>query len=139
MMRKLALAAIVALAIPSVPSYGGEAAIRAAQETIDAQIKAFLADDGALAYSYAAPGIRQLFPSVEIFMGMVESGYMPVRRPQDYSFGKSEEAGGVVLQQVMIVGPDGRDYEALYTLEVQPDGVWRITSVSLRRSGAIGT
>ena len=62
-----------------------------------------------------------------------------MRRPQDYSFGKSEQAGGVVLQQVMIVGPDGRDYEALYTLEMQPDGVWRITSVSLRKSSAIGT
>ena len=117
----------------------GEAEIGAAQSTIDSQMKAFLADDGALAYSYAAPGIRQIFPTVESFMGMVTNGYQPVRRPQNYAFGKVEEMGGRIVQQVLIVGPDGKDYEAVYTLELQPDGVWRITGVSLRASNALST
>ena len=38
-----------------------------------------------------------------------------------------------------IVGPDGKDYEAVYTLELQPDGVWRITGVSLRASNSLST
>jgi hypothetical protein len=40
---------------------------------------------------------------------------------------------------VLIVGPDGKDYEAIYTLELQPDGTYRITSVSLRASKSLST
>ena len=53
-----------------------------------------------------------------------------MRNPQNYAFGKSEEmGGGKIAQQVLLTGPDGKEYEALYTLELQPDGVWRITGV----------
>jgi hypothetical protein len=118
----------------------GEAEIGAAQSTIDSQLKAFQADDGALAYSFAAPAIRQIFPTVESFMGMVTGGYQPVRRPQSYTFGKAEETGaGTIAQQVFVVGPDGKEYEALYTLERQPDGRFLITGCSLRASNALST
>ncbi len=133
------IAILLAAWLHATAGNAGEAEIGAAQSTIDSQMKAFLADDGALAYSYAAPGIRQIFPTVESFMGMVTGGYQPVRRPQNYAFGKVEEMGGRIVQQVLIVGPDGKDYEAVYTLELQPDGVWRITGVSLRASNALST
>jgi uncharacterized protein DUF4864 len=44
-----------------------------------------------------------------------------------------------IAQQVFLVGPDGKDYEALYTLELQPDGVWRVTGVSLRAAKTLST
>ena len=44
-----------------------------------------------------------------------------------------------IVQQVMILGPDGKDYEAVYTLELQPDGVYRITGVSLKASNSLST
>lgn len=136
-----AFAALAALlVIYACSAFAGEAEIKSAQSTINSQLKAFLADDGSLAYSYAAPNVKRIFPSVEIFMGMVESGYQPVRRPRNYSFGKSEEMSATsIVQQVMILGTDGKDYEAVYTLELQPDGVYRITGVSLRASNALST
>ena len=128
-----------ALLLPSVAS-AGDAEIKAAQGTIEAQLKAFQAGDGELAYSYAAPNIKRIFPTVETFMGMVESGYQPVRQPGNFSFGKVEEMGlNSIVQQVMILGPDGKDYEAVYTLELQPDGVYRITGVSLKASNSLST
>jgi hypothetical protein len=124
----------------SVAALSGDAEIGAARNTIESQLKAFQADDGALAYSYAAPTIKRIFPSAEIFMDMVEKGYRPVRSPRNYAFGKVEElGGGRIAQEVMLTGPDGREYEALYTLELQPDGVWRITSVTLKVSEALST
>ena len=93
-----------------------------------------------MAYSYAAPNVKQIFPTVDIFMGMVESGYQPVRKPRNYAFGKVQEmSASSIVQQVLIVGPDGKDYEAVYTLELQPDGVYRITGVSLRASNSLST
>lgn len=137
---RMTIAIFLALSIHAWPAGAGDAEIRAAQSTIDSQLKAFLADDGALAYSFAAPGIKRIFPTVDAFMGMVTNGYQPVRRPQRYTFGKSEEMGaGTVVQQVFVVGPDGREYEALYTLERQPDGRFLITGCSLRASNALST
>ncbi len=101
----------------------GDAEVKAAQGVIDGQLKAFRQDDNAAAYDYAAPTIKRIFPTLDSFMSMVTRGYAPVHKPKSYAFGKSEEMGGnSVIQQVLIVGPDGKDYEAVYTLELQPDG-----------------
>jgi hypothetical protein len=137
LIRTFILAA--ALLAPSLV-LAGDAEIEAAQGTIEAQLKAFQAGDGALAYTYAAPSIKRIFPTADIFMGMVESGYKPVRNARNYAFGKVQEMGaGSIVQQVLITGPDGKEYEALYTLQLQPDGVWRITGVSLKASNALST
>ncbi|RTM10546.1 MAG: DUF4864 domain-containing protein, partial [Hyphomicrobiales bacterium] len=57
-----------------------------------------------------------------------------------YSFGKVEQTGpGSIIQQVLIVGPDGKDYEAVYTLQQQPDGSFKITGCSLRASTSVST
>lgn len=139
-MRLIRAFLLVLPLILSVPAFAGDAQIQAAQGTIEAQLKAFQAGDGERAYSYAAPNIKRLFPTVETFMGMVESGYQPVRNPSNFSFGKVEEMSATsIVQQVMILGPDGKDYEAVYTLELQPDGAYRITGVSLRASNALST
>ncbi len=65
--------------------------------------------DGALAYSYAAPTIQRIFLTADIFMGMVESAYQPVRNPRNYAFGKGARDGrNSIVQQVLITGADGK-------------------------------
>jgi hypothetical protein len=43
------------------------------------------------------------------------------------------------MQRVTLLGADGKDYEALYTLELQEDGVWRITAVTMREAKTLST
>jgi hypothetical protein len=139
-MRRILLALALIPALFAFSAFADDAGVQAAQSSIEAQLKAFLADDNAAAYSYAAPNVKKVFPTLEFFMGMVTSGYKPVQKPQRYSFGKSEwTSGTTIAQQVFLIGPDGKDYEALYTLELQPDGVWRITGVSLRAANSVST
>jgi hypothetical protein len=139
MPRLIAVAALGAF-LASVPAQAGEAEVKAAQGVIQNQFEAFLADDAARAYSFAAPNIKRFYPTQQSFMSMVENGYMPVRRPQSYAFGKSQETSATaIVQQVLLVGPDGKTYEAVYTLEMQPDGSWLITGVSMRASNALST
>jgi hypothetical protein len=139
-MRRLFFAFAVLQALSLSPALTGEAEIRAAQETIESQLKGFAVGDNAAAYSHAAPNIKRIFPTLEAFMGMVTGAYQPVYKPRNYAFGKVEEVGPAsIIQQVLLVGPDGKDYEAVYTLELQPDGVYRITGVSLRASNALST
>ena len=65
----------------ATPALSGDAEVSSAQSTIDRQLKAFQANDGATAYSYAAPNIKRMFPTVEAFMSLVTRGYAPVRTP----------------------------------------------------------
>lgn len=131
---------LVAFLLVQGSAHAGDSEVKAAQGTIEAQLRAFQAGDDELAYSYAAPGIKRIFPSVEVFMGMVESAYQPVRNPRSFSFGKVQEMGATtIVQQVLLTGPDGKEYEAVYTLELQPDGIYRITGVSLRASNLLST
>ncbi|TPI51112.1 MULTISPECIES: DUF4864 domain-containing protein [unclassified Mesorhizobium] len=139
MRRTLFAFAFLPLLLP-LSAFAGEAEIKAAQAAIDGQLRAFLADDGVTAYSFAAPNVKRIFPTVDTFMNMVTNGYAPVRNPRSYSFGKVEETGPTsIIQQVLIVGPDGKDYEVVYTLERQPDGTFQITGCSLRASNSLST
>lgn len=137
-MRAVPLA-LLALTLSIMPLRADDA-VSAARATIQAQIEAFLAGDDAAAYSHAAPSIRRIFPNQDAFMRMVREGYAPVHRPRSYDFGQGESDGaGAVVQRVELIGPDGRGYEAVYTLQLQPDGSYRITGVHLRASTMLGT
>ena len=108
------------------------------RSVIQDQIAAFRADDGPRAYGHAAPMIRQIFPNPEMFMGMVRKAYQPVYRPQSYSFGKAGfSASGRPIQKVTLVGPDGLTYEAIYTMERQPDGSWQISGCAIVRAPGV--
>ena len=131
---------LLAAAFFTFPAIADDAALDSAQSTVRAQLEAFQAGDDAGAYSHAAPSIRRIFPSQDAFMRMVREGYPAVHRPQSFDFGAGESDGsGAVVQRVELIGPDGRGYEAVYTLELQPDGRYLITGVHLRASQTIGT
>lgn len=137
MTRKMILAAfgILALFAAHLPlSAQGvtDAEATEFQRIITSQLNAFNADDGAAAYAFAAPSIRRLFPSPEIFLSMVKRGYPPVYRQRSYSFGRiGNEMGGRPTQHVTIIDANGKAWTALYAMERQPDGAWKISACSL--------
>lgn len=126
----LALAALLALASPAAADVG-EADRADIQTIVSGQIAAFQSDDGAAAYDFASPSIRALFPTVDVFMEMVRSGYMPVYRPQSFTFGPLADTPRGPVQRVFITGPDGAAYVAEYLFQQQPDGSWKINGVTL--------
>lgn len=102
------------------------------QRIITAQITAFRADDGPAAYDFAAPVVRNIFPTPEIFMAMVKQGYPQVYRPKSFDFTEALiDPMGRPAQKMTVVGPDGKSYIALYSMEKQPDGTWRISGCTL--------
>jgi len=105
-----------------------------AQSAIRRQEQAFARDDAAAAYAQAAPELHAMFPSPEIFMAMVRQGYAPVYRHKSFEFGESKTEGGVIAQRVRIIDANGEAWEALYTLETQPDGDLKITGCSLLKA-----
>jgi len=109
--------------------------IAAAQTIISSQAEAFSRDDDAAAFAYAAPALQQMFQAPAIFMAMVRSRYAPVYRHKSFEFGEARTEAGSVAQRVHIIDANGEAWEALYTLEQQADGSYKITGCTLLKAG----
>ncbi len=101
---------------------GDRAAIRA---VVEQQLTAFQHDDGRAAFSLASPTIQQQFRSSDNFMRMVCTGYQPV----------FATVNGDIVQRVELIGPDDKPASALYVMQRQPDGSWKINGCFLTASG----
>ena len=105
----------------------------AIEAVIRAQMAAFASDDGEAAFAHASADIRALFETADAFMDMVRRGYRPVYRPRQVDFLETVEGPLGLAQKVFVVGPDGAAYLAIYPMERQPDGSWKIDGCYLAR------
>ena len=134
-MRKLFFVALLILAVPvALAQAAGSSGLsdRERQDikgVIESQLAAFQRDDGTEAFSYASPTIQRKFQTAEIFMTMVRSGYTAVYRPQQIEFRDLRMIDGVPAQEILFVGPDNEVVSAIYVMQQQPDGSWKINGV----------
>ncbi|WP_198154787.1 DUF4864 domain-containing protein [Oceanibaculum pacificum] len=125
---------------PPVQAQGVTAADEAEiRGVIERQLQAFRRDDGQTAFAQASPLIQRLFGDPATFLGMVQTGYPPVYRAAQVEFQALEWRNGVLIQQVRLVGPDGLPAIALYEMERQADGAWRINGCALVRAPDLTT
>jgi len=125
---------LVALLIGSTALTDAGDDVAAGQSVIRSQEEAFSRDDAAAAYTFAAPGIKGMFPSADIFMSMVRKAYAPVYRHRSFEFGEAKTSAGKIVQEVQIIDADGAAWDALYTLEPQPDGSLKISACILKKA-----
>ncbi|MEM1430497.1 MAG: DUF4864 domain-containing protein [Pseudomonadota bacterium] len=135
-MTRLVAALLFALTL-SLPAPRMAVAQTDPTEIIGAQIEAFLADDVATAFTFAAPGIKRLFGTPENFGRMVQQGYPMVWRPAEVRYGAAQPRGAAVVQQVYITDAAGRLHTLEYTLVPAGDS-WQIAGVSILESAQIG-
>ena len=109
-----------------------EADTRAVRTVVEAQLAAFAQDDGPLAFSYAAPSIREMFGNPERFMAMVRSSYPAVYRPSAVVFLHPQWVQGRMVQGVHLTDAGGGLWLAVYALERQGDQSWRISGCNLQ-------
>jgi hypothetical protein len=128
------IALLVALLIGSTVLAYAVDDTAAGQSVIRSQEEAFSRDDAAAAYTFAAPGIKSMFPSADIFMSMVRKAYAPVYRHRSFEFGEAKTSAGKIVQEVQIIDADGAAWDALYTLEPQPDGSLKISACVLKKA-----
>ena len=106
---------------------------RAIRKVIEAQLDAFRRDDAARAFSYATPGIRELFGSPETFMAMVKTSYPVVYRPSSVVFQAPAMEGSELVQLVRMTDADGHAWIARYPMLRDGKGPWRINGCQLAR------
>jgi hypothetical protein len=131
MRRTLLAAAFAALAVPAAADPD------AFQGVIDGQMDAFLADDVATAFTYAAPGIQGMFRTPENFGTMVRQGYPMVWRPERVEYLDARPEGPGWRQDVLVTDAEGRLHVLAYTMVETPTG-WRIAGVRILRGTEFG-
>jgi len=110
-----------------------------AQAVIDSQITAFRTQDHVKAFSHAAPGLQKNFGSSDRFIGMVKQGYGAIYGARNWTFGRSGMQSETLYQEVNILGPNGKNWSALYTMRKGADGTWHIHGVQMREGTAQST
>ncbi len=126
---------ILPVAAQTIPSAVGEADKVAIRKVIEEQLGAFRRDDAEAAFAQASPNIQAMFQTPDRFMSMVRGGYQPVYRPRQVEFRDIIDIDGTPTQKVFIIGPDGAPFMALYPMEQQADGTWKISGCYLVPAG----
>ena len=93
---------------------------------VTAQREALVAGDGERAFAFATPALRRQYGSAEAFMRMVRSGYQALVDARYVELLEGAVIEGSTIQPLRLVMPDGAVLVALYTMERQRDGSWRI-------------
>ena len=111
-----------------------EADWTAIKALISEQLAALKAGDGMKAFGYASPGIRQQFGSGGAFLEMVRTSYGALLAARYTEFLEGAVIDGRVIQPLRVIGPDNTVVVALYTMERQPGGGWKIAGCILAPS-----
>jgi hypothetical protein len=98
----------------------------AIKKVIADQRSALKAGDAAKAFSYATPGIRSEFRDPAIFIGMVRTTYSALLTARYVEFLEGAVIDGAVIQPLRLVDTDNTVRVALYIMEKQDNGAWRI-------------
>ena len=97
------------------------------KQVITAQRAALIAGDGEKAFGYATPAIRAQFGDSDIFMAMVQVGYPALLTARYTEFLEGAVIDGLIIQPLRLVDADNSVRVALYTMEKQKNGAWRIS------------
>ena len=103
------------------------------QIMIEAQLAAFRSDDAPRAFSFASDPIRDIFGMPENFIAMVRSQYPVVVAPASVVFLKIEHDNGATLQPVQMSDDRGQLWLAVYSMQRDAQGSWRINGCVLQR------
>jgi len=107
------------------------------EATISKQIDAFRNNDIDTAFSFASPGLRQMFGNAQNFGTMVQQGYPMVWRPSAFQFESLRVEGTQYFQRILITDAAGVQHLLEYALSQTSDG-WHINSVVILEAPQVG-
>lgn len=142
--RSMLMAMAVAEADPSLGDDGTATEITPAdadaiRSVIRTQMAAFRAGDAERAWALSSAGIRQAFQTADRLLRVVREKYGPLATPKQVFFGEISITPDGLGQVMEVIGQDGRTHHALYIVEQDDGGVWKVNGCLLiaRREAAL--
>jgi Domain of unknown function (DUF4864) len=100
---------------------------KAIKQVIADQRAALVRGDRSKAFAYATPALRAQFGDADTFMAMVRLSYPALLTARYTEFLDGAIVDELVVQPLRLIDADNSVRLALYTLEKQPNGSWRIS------------
>jgi hypothetical protein len=138
MFRSLALGMLISLTVSPIAFADAPSPMLDARHIIEQQLAAFERDDAVAAYSYTAPQIQAQFPDPNSFLSVISAAYGPMHRHRSVEFGPEAQQDDEVAETVIFTDEDGQVWTALYKVEKQPEGGWKISGCALAKSDQLG-
>ena len=129
-----ALAAFVVAPVQAAAEKLSKAEWQAIQRVISDQLAALKAGQEEKAFSYATQRIQTQFGDARAFMAMVRESYSPLLDARYTEFLEGAVIDGTVVQPLRLIGRDNTVLVALYTMEKQKRGGWRISGCAIAPS-----
>ncbi|MEO6564953.1 MAG: DUF4864 domain-containing protein [Casimicrobiaceae bacterium] len=107
---------------------------KAIEKVIEQQRSALRAGDGTRAIAFATPALRGQFGTPENFLRMVRNGYAALLDARATRFLEGAVIEGSVIQPLRLILPDNTVLVAIYQMEKQKDGHWKIAGCVLAPS-----
>jgi hypothetical protein len=135
----LALVAAFGIACPAGAAPAADTGLpevewQAIQQVIAAQRSAIVSGDADRAFAYASPGIQRQFGDAATFLAMVDTAYAALGSARYVEFLEGAVLDGIVVQPLRLIDADNTVRVALYTMEKQANGSWRISSCRIAPS-----
>lgn len=98
---------------------------------VQAQLDAFSRDDAERAFEFATTSTREQIGSPDRFLRLVKEQYDAIYRHRVAIFANPEVIDGDTIQTVRLTDRDGLVWVALYKMQREKDGKWKIDGCHL--------
>jgi len=135
----LFLLAVLALGAGHVaqaaPVAAGDA--QAIREAVQSQLDAFADDDAVTAFELATTSVRTLFGDADHLLQIIKRQFPPVYRHRDVVFSIPEIVGGRALQLVRLTDAECQVWVAVFVMQQETSGSWRIDGCKLVKTNSV--
>ncbi|MDB5762369.1 MAG: hypothetical protein JWQ21_1364 [Herminiimonas sp.] len=106
---------------------------------IQSQLDAFAEDDAAKAFGFATSSTRILIGSADDFLRLIKNEYPVIYRNRLALFAVPELVDGQALQIVRLTDSDNFVWVAIYSMQQESDGTWKIDGCKLIETASVST
>lgn len=110
---------------------------KAIHTVVQSQLDALAEDDAASAFALATPATRVQFGSPDNFLHIVKQHYNPMYSHRLALFSDPEVIDGTPIQIVRLTDRDSRVWLAVYKMQRDNDGSWKIDGCQLLETTSI--
>lgn len=110
---------------------------QAIHDVIQSQLDAFAEDDAVKAFELAASSTQALLGNPDNFLQLIKEKYPPIYRHRIAIFQEPEIVDGSAHQVVRLTDHDNLVWVAVYRMQQEPDGKWKIEGCKLLETTSV--
>jgi hypothetical protein len=110
---------------------------RSIQAAIRGQLHALAQDDAEAAFALSTPSIRSQMGSPENFLRVIKEDYSPMYRHLVVIFSAPENLGDSIIQIVRLTDRESRVWMAIYSMQRDSVGSWKIDGCQLLETDSV--